>query len=127
MKLTLPTLAVLLFGIPGAYAAPLLQDNFDSPPSTVLNWPGDSIFQSIPQPGNVDGQPSVDLVGASNIYSITTFSGNSVDLDGSTGSGNNPAGQLTSVMSFAPGNYTVTFELSGNQRHSHEETTVVSI
>ena len=76
-----------------AGAGVVISDNFDSDTPT-LNWPGDSVFQSIPQPGNASGLPSVDLVSSSDGFPDLVFTGNSVDLDGSTGSGNSPAGEL---------------------------------
>jgi hypothetical protein len=120
--------AALLAGAAGAGAASaaiVLQDNFDG--STAEgNWPGDSVFLSIPTPGNVSGQPSVDLVGPG-FFDNLAFSGNSVDLDGSTGTGFNPSGELQSIQSLAAGNYTVQFELAGNLRGAPAETTIVSI
>jgi hypothetical protein len=53
--------------------------------------------------------------------------GNSVDLDGSTGSGNFPAGELRSFMSFAQGNYIVQFDFAGNLRDAPAQTTLVCI
>jgi hypothetical protein len=49
---------------------------------------------------------------------------NAVDLDGSTGYGHSPAGVLVSNVSFAPGNYTVTFALAGNLRGNVAQTTL---
>jgi PEP-CTERM motif len=118
--------AAILAGAPSANAGVVFSDNFDSDTAT-LNWPGDSVFQSIPQPGNVAGLPSVDLVGASNDFGNLAFQGNSVDLDGSTGSGNSPAGELQSITSLATGSYTVQFEFAGNERGALPETTVISI
>src|SRR5258708_22445775 len=127
MRMWLPVIAALALGasVQSSSADIVLQDNFDS--STAQgNWAGDSIFQSIPQPGNVQGFPSVDLVGPG-FFQGLAFSGNSVDLDGSTGSGINPTGQLQSAASFGLGDYTVTFMLSGNQRGASQQTTVVSL
>jgi PEP-CTERM motif-containing protein len=127
MRKLLPCLATfaLAASVQGASAAVVLSDNFDSS-TAVLNWQGDATFLSIPQPGNVGGLPSVDLV-ANNTFGITTFAGNSVDLDGSTGNGINPAGEIRSVASFGPGTYVLTFQLSGNQRHTAEQTTTISL
>jgi hypothetical protein len=127
MRIWLPVVAALALGasVQSSSAAIVLQDNFEG--STAQgNWAGDSVFRSIPQPGNVQGFPSVDLVGPG-FFPELAFSGNSVDLDGSTGAGNNPTGQLQSVASFGLGDYTVTFMLSGNQRGFPEQTTVVSL
>jgi hypothetical protein len=124
---SLLAVAVLALSAQGASAGVVIQDNFDSS-APVLNWTGDTVFQSIPQPGNVNGLPSVDLV-ASGTYGITTLSGtgNTVDLDGSTGYANNPAGELQSIASLTLGTYVVQFEMSGNQRGAGTQTTVVSI
>jgi hypothetical protein len=118
--------AAILAGAPSANAGVVFSDNFDADTPT-LNWPGDSVFQSIPQPGNVAGLPSVDLVGASDGFGNLAFQGNSVDLDGSTGSGNSPAGELQSTTSLSTGSYTVQFEFAGNERGATPETTVISI
>ena len=128
MRVKLLFVATLALGasVHGASAAIVLSHNFDSSAAT-LNWQGDGIFSSIPQPGNVNGLPSVDLVAAVNSYGITTFAGNSVDLDGTTGEGNNPAGWLQSVASFGLGTYTLTFQLSGNQRGTPQQTTMISL
>jgi hypothetical protein len=105
--------------------AALLSDNFDSG-TAMGNWPGDSVFQSFPPPGNVSGSPSVDLVGAGFFSTLAMpGNGNSVDLDGSTGSGHSPAGELKSFLSFALGSYIVQFDLAGNLRDAPAQTTVV--
>ena len=117
MRVLLPVVAALGLGasVQSSSASPVISDTFDTS-AAVLNWPGDGVFLSIPQPGNVNGLPSVDLVAASNPYGIQTFSGNSVDMDGSTGTGFSPSGELQSITSLAKGNYLVQFEVSGNQR-----------
>jgi hypothetical protein len=90
---------------PGAQAAPILSDNFNSENggaaqlnySNFANW-------------NVTAG-SVDLIGNG---SFDFYPGNGlyVDLDGSTGQ----AGMLTSKLTFAPGTYQLSFELGGSQR-----------
>jgi len=110
----------------GAGAAVVLSDNFNADVA-VLNWAGDSTFTSIPGPGNVGGQPSVDLVGTGDGFGNLAFKGNSVDLDGSTGSGFVPAGEIQSNAILPTGTYTVTFELAGNLRGAPVQTTEVSI
>jgi hypothetical protein len=106
-----------------ALAGPvILTDNFDTGPGT-LNWPGDSVFTST---GSVT-HSSVDLIPVGNQYDLQPGSGFYVDLDGTTGSGNNPAGQLTSVLSVAAGTYTLTFDLAGNLRDAPAQTTTVSL
>jgi hypothetical protein len=110
----------------GAFAATVvISDNFGST-GAEGNWPGDGTFTSIPPPGNVSGEPSVDLVGPG-FYDNLAYSGNSVDLDGSTGTGNIPAGELQSVTSLSTGDYTVKFLLAGNMRNSPDQTVAVSI
>jgi hypothetical protein len=111
--------------IQNANAYIVLQDNFDSD-TAVLNWPGDSVFQSVIPPGSI-GTPSVDLVGVGDGFGNLAFSGNSVDLDGTTGSGNYPAGSLQSVISLPKGTYVVSFELAGNLRQAPAQITVVQI
>ena len=106
-----------------ASASILLSDNFDagSPHADQLNWTGDATF-------NVTSPPSsVDLIGAGGSFDFIPGHGGYIDLDGSSGSGNNPAGQLTSVASFGPGTYTVTFDLAGNQRGASSQSTTVSL
>jgi hypothetical protein len=127
MKVLVPLVALIALGasVQSSSAAVVLQDNFDSSVAQG-NWAGDGIFQSIPQPGNVQGLPSVDLVGPG-FFGQLAFSGNSVDLDGSTGNGNTPSGQLQSVASFGLGDYTLTFVLSGNQRQVAQQTTTISL
>jgi hypothetical protein len=50
----LPVIAALALGasVQSSFADIVLQDNFDSSAARG-NWAGDSVFQSIPQPGNV--------------------------------------------------------------------------
>jgi hypothetical protein len=92
------------------YAAVVLQDDFGTTGGDQLNWAGDSVFTSTSPPG------SVDLIGANGSFDFFPGNGHYVDLDGSTGDGHNPAGQLTSVLSFGPGSYTLSFSLGGNHR-----------
>ena len=127
MKVLVPLVALIALGasVQTSSAAVVLQDNFDSSVAQG-NWAGDSLFHSIPQPGNVQGFPSVDLVGPG-FFGELAFSGNSVDLDGSTGNNNTPSGQLQSVASFGLGDYTLTFVLSGNQRNVAQQTTTISL
>jgi hypothetical protein len=123
MKIWLPLITVLAFGasIESSFAAVVLQDDFDSS-TAITNWPGDTVFRSVPGPGNVNGSPSVDLVGTADGFGNLAFSGNSVDLDGTTGSGFSPAGELQSVVSLALGTYVVQFELAGNERGAPTQT-----
>ena len=86
------------------------------------NWPGDAIFQSV-----TTGGAAVDLVGPGFFqelaYPPTNSTGNSVDLDGSTG----VAGTLQSIASFGPGQYTLSFLLAGNLRGDVNKTTTISL
>jgi hypothetical protein len=133
MKLSFAIGAVMAIGAAaqGAHAAVVISDNFNADRPVVTNWPGDSVFLSIPQPGNVQGLPSVDLVGNQDGFGYLAYQGAnngvSVDLDGSTGSGNNPAGEIQSITSLGTGNYTVSFYLAGNLRGAPNQTTAVSI
>ncbi len=121
-------IALGAFGVSAANASTVLSDDFDSLGQVAqTNWSGDSIFLSIPQPGNVPGLPSVDLVGPGYFDNLAFSTGNSVDLDGSTGDGNVPAGEIQSIQSLASGNYTVSFLLAGNMRGAANQVTAVSI
>ncbi len=108
-----------------AHAGVVLSDNFAG--TAQGNWPGDSVFLSIPQPGNVSGLPSVDLVGPGFYDNLAYGAGNSVDLDGSTGTGFVPAGELQSIASLSFGNYDVQFLLAGNLRSAPNQTTAIAI
>ena len=112
-------LAVVMMSAQAASAAPLLSDNFDSA-TQGLNWAGDATFTSTGAPG------SVDLIGTG-FYDLYSGHGNYVDLDGTTGGGNNPAGQLTSTASFGPGSYSLSFLLGGNARGAAAQTTTISL
>jgi hypothetical protein len=113
------TLLASVAGAQSSYAAVVLFDNFNSDPQQ-LNWAGDSTFTSTAPPG------STDLIGTG-FYDFYPGNGNYVDMDGSTGSGNNPAGQLTSNASFGPGNYTLSFMLGGNARGAPAQTTDIQL
>ena len=54
------SLIAAIFGIHAAAASPILSENFDSDTQT-LNWAGNGNFTSLPPPGNIPGQASVDL------------------------------------------------------------------
>ena len=104
--------------------ASVLSDNFDAD-SQTLNWTGDSTFTVIPNPP-VDGQSSVDLIGTG-FFDFYPGNGNYVDLDGSTGSGNNPAGVIQSNATFGAGQYSLTFDLGGNARGAPAQTTTIQL
>jgi hypothetical protein len=123
MKVLVPLVALIALGasVQTSSAAVVLQDNFGTTGADQLNWAGDGVFTSTSPPG------SVDLIGAGGGFDFFPGNGNYIDLDGSTGSGNNPAGQLTSVMTFGPGSYTLTFSLGGNHRGAAAQQTVFSL
>ena len=104
----------------GSIAAVVLADNFNAD-AQMLNWAGDSSFTSLSTGGG-----STDLIGTG-FFDFYPGNGNYVDLDGSSGSGNNPAGTLQSVASFGAGTYTVSFDLGGNARGQANQTTVVTL
>ncbi len=99
-----------------AQAGIIFSDNFDTPTGTgisvgnsLLNWDGGDNW-------NVSNG-SVDLVyGPSNPWGISCHNNSAycVDLDGSTGN----AGELTSLNlgPIGPGQYSLSFWVSGNQR-----------
>jgi hypothetical protein len=112
-------LATGTLGVGGAGAAVVFSQNFNTY-AYAENWapPGSSGFYV--------SAGSVDLIG----HTITTspfdfYKGNGgyVDLDGST----HKAGALTTLESFAAGNYTLTFDLGGNDRGDVAKTTSVYI
>ena len=104
----------------GASAATtLLFENFDGE-ATTLNWGGNGNFAVGSPPG------SVDLIG-SGYFDLYPGHGNYVDLDGSTGNGNNPAGQLISTQMFGPGSYTFEFLLGVNNRGAGARTTTFTL
>ena len=104
-----------------SYAATVLTDTFDASVPDQLNWTGDGVFSSTSPPG------SVDLIGVGGSFDFIPGHGSYIDLDGSTGSGNNPAGQLTSAASFGAGTYNLTFDLAGNQRGQVAQTTQITL
>jgi len=103
----------------GASASVLLFEDFNSA-TQGLNWGGNANFNVGSPPG------SVDLIGTG-FYDLYPGHGNYVDLDGSTGNGNNPAGQLISTQVFGAGTYTLEFLLGGNNRGAGARTTTFSI
>ena len=110
----------LLAGVAGAQAANasvVFSDNFNSYDGQ-LNWAPPANW-SVPS-------GSVDLIGETpSGTSFDFFPGNGgfVDLDGST----NTAGTLQTLTSFAPGKYTLTFALGGNDRGDVDKTTTISL
>jgi len=115
-------LAALLGGSAAFADTVILSDNFDADAPAMLNWTGDATFVPTSPPG------SVDLIGSPPpFYDLLPGHGYYVDLDGTTGSGNNPAGQLSSVMTVGPGAYKLTFDLAGNNRGYPSQTTTVGL
>jgi hypothetical protein len=114
-----------------AHAGTVLHDDFTTTDPAnqvpVLNWLGDNTFVPVPA-APMNGTPSVDLVGPANPYGITTIDNlNVVDMDGSTGVNNSPAGEIQSIATLAAGSYTLSFWVSGNQRNSTERSVDVSL
>jgi hypothetical protein len=94
-----------------ANATIILQDNFDSEAGAAGN--SSLNYNSFANWTVSDG--TVDVVANTNGWGISCAgnAGKCVDMDGSTGD----AGVLTSsLLSLAAGNYTFSFDISGNQR-----------
>lgn len=100
-----------------AQASVVLSEDFNAAGQT-LNWGGNGNF-------SVTGG-SVDLIGTG-FFDLYPGNGNYVDLDGSTGGGNSPAGQLTSLASFGAGSFVLDFYLGGNARGAAAKTTVITL
>ena len=67
---------------------------------------------------------TVDLIDTPNEWGLTCAIGKCVDLDGSSGT----AGVLTSnLLLLGAGNYTLSFDISGNQRGGSSDSMVVSL
>jgi Protein of unknown function (DUF642)/PEP-CTERM motif len=93
-----------------AQASTIFSDNFDA--NTAAG-------NAVPNGWTVSNG-TVDIVGAG-FFSQYALSGNSIDLDGSSGD----AGVLSRSFSLIAGNtYTALFDLSGNQRGGSERVTV---
>ena len=112
--------AALLAGVTGAQAANasvVFSDNFNSY-AEQENWA---------PPANWSvSSGSVDLIGETTSGTDFDFfpgNGGFVDLDGST----NAAGTLTTLGTFGPGKYTLTFDLGGNDRGDVDKTTTISL
>ena len=122
MKRLVLSAAALAAGLtlaPAAHAAVVLSDNFDGEVADDLNWDGDAVF--------FVSAGSVDLIGAGGAFDFYPGNGSYIDMDGSTGVGNDPAGQITSFDSFGAGRYTLTFFLGGNARNAPARTTRISL
>jgi hypothetical protein len=133
---SLLAIAALACSTQAASAGVVITDNFTTNGQVPGgNWTGDATFVPIPS-SPVNGGPSVDLVGGSFFGSLAPNASNApapiqglnaVDLDGSTGTGFSPAGQLESVKSLLAGSYEVQFYLAGNLRGAQAQTTTVTI
>jgi hypothetical protein len=112
--------AGLLFCATQARASVLLSDNFNSENggNPTLNYAGFANWTV----GAGIGGGTVDLIG-NGYFDFLPGNGLYVDLDGST----YVAGQLISNLNFAPGTYTLQFDLAGNQRDGGLETVVVTM
>ncbi len=127
-------LAVASLALSAAAAhAVTITDNFDSDSYTGgygQNYAGDSVFSTYSPAGNGPNAASVDLVGAGTSFPFASAGGTGLflDMDGSTGYGNNPvAGQIVSNTVLSAGKYTVSFDLAGNQRGVTAQTTEVGV
>ena len=118
--------AAILAGAPSAHAGVVFSDNFD-PILRRSTGPATACSNRSRSRATLRVFPSIDLVSASDGFPELVFLGNSVDLDGTTGSGDFPAGELQSITSLSTGSYTVQFEFAGNERGASPETTVISI
>lgn len=93
-----------------------LNDNFDSITSSVLNIPSSGLANWDVLNG------TVDAVATPNSWGITCNTGTCIDLDGSS----NDAGDLVSASGFSAGQYSLSFDLSGNQRGGVNDDLIVS-
>lgn len=100
-----------------ANAATIFSDNFngENGGTGVLNYTGFANWAV--------SNGTVDLIG-NGFFDFYPGNGLYLDLDGSTSN----AGDLTSSsIALAPGNYTLTFAIGGNQRYSAVDTLTVSL
>jgi len=124
-KTTLAASAVVSVAAFAAQAGVVLSDNFDTGTFTG-NWTGDSDFSSPSSyaPYGGGSNASTDHVGPGFYGNLCQGGvGGCVDLDGSSGTGNDPAGVLESKTSFGLASYTLTFDLAGNERGAAAQTT----
>ena len=103
----------------GAQAGVIFQDNFESEAAgSTLGYTGFAKWSV--------SNGSVDLINTPNGWGLTCAggSGKCVDLDGSSGD----AGVLTSnLLLLGAGNYTLSFDISGNQRNNSTDSMLVSL
>ena len=111
-----------------AHAGVIFTDNFNSD-TPSLNSPGDATFVSTSPVGNIPNAASIDIIGSGSngtMFDLLPGNGYYVDLDGSSGYGNEPSsGQIKYTGTLAPGKYMLTFDLAGNQRGAGPSTTEV--
>jgi hypothetical protein len=102
----------------GAQASVVFSDDFNSY-AYQLNWVPPSNW-SAPGPG------TVDLIGQTTTSTAFNFypgNGGYVDLNGSNG----VPGSLQTLMTFASGSYTLSFDLGGNARGDVDKTTTITL
>jgi hypothetical protein len=102
----------------GAQASVVFSDDFNSY-AYQLNWVPPSNW-SAPGPG------TVDLIGQTTTSTAFNFypgNGGYVDLNGSNG----VPGSLQTLMTFASGSYTLSFDLGGNARGDVDKTTTIML
>ena len=100
-----------------ANASVIFSDNFDTENGGVeaLNYTGFANWNVL--------YGSVDLIGNGGTFDFLPGNGMYVDLDGSTGT----AGLMGHVQMLTPGDYTLSFDLAGNQRNTAAEYTTVNV
>jgi PEP-CTERM motif len=103
-----------------AQAATVFTDTFNTYPAQ-LNWVPPANWTA-----SGGGGGTVDLIGNTTtgpLFDLFPGNGGYVDLDGSSGAETN----LSTIMSFAAGSYTLTFDLAGNARNDGSKTTVITL
>ena len=118
-KLLSPAVSILfLLSITGPANAAIISDNFNAENggNGVLN------YNSFDNWNVVAG--TVDLIG-NGFFDFFPDNGLYVDMDGSTGSAGTL--MLSSLLSLSAGNYTLSFDLAGNQRNDADESTTTNV
>lgn len=117
LKTAMSSLALTLAMVGTANATIIFEDNFNSYNGGMgaLNYTGFSPNWTV-----MDG--TVDLIG-NGYYDFLPGNGLYVDLDGSTSN----AGIMGHLESLSAGDYTLSFDLAGNQRNSANELTTANI